>query len=96
LGHYRPSSGVHYTSHLRTKTLGCFAAPAELGHLSWDQATGATCRALPAVSEEGSHVPRFLRSILVIIVAHRVRAMMIVLGAALLAAIGGGASYRPF
>jgi hypothetical protein len=86
---------VHYTSHLRTKTLGCFAAPAELGHLSWDQATGATRRAL-ALSEEGSHVPRFLRSILVIIVAHRVRAMMIVLGAALLAAIGGGASYRPF
>jgi hypothetical protein len=70
--------------------------PAEFGHLSWYQATGATCRALPVVSEEDSSVPRIQRPILVIIVAHRVRAMMIVLGAALLAAIGGGASYRPF
>ena len=52
-------------------------------------------RCLPSL-EEGSRVPRFLRSILVITVAQRVRAMMIVLGAALLAAIGGGASYRPF
>jgi hypothetical protein len=70
--------------------------PAEFGHLSWYQAIGATCRALPVASEEDSRVPRFLRSILVITMAHRVRAMMIVLGAALLAAIGGGASYRPF
>jgi hypothetical protein len=64
--------------------------------LSWYQATGATCRALPVAPEEDSHVPRFLRSTLVITVAHRVRSMMIVLGAALLAAIGGGASYRAF
>lgn len=46
--------------------------------------------------EEGSRVPRIQRPTLVITVAHRVRSMMIVLSAALLAAIGGGASYRAF
>jgi len=78
----------------RIRTSGCFEVPAECGHLGRGRAASAAHRAL--VYRRWSCVYRVQQQSLVITVLHRIQKLMVVVGSALLVALGAGASYRPF
>lgn len=89
------TSGAGSIRNPSQRTLGRSEAPAEFGHLGWDQATSATYRALLWLGAD-TDVCRVLQPTLVILMWRRIQKLTVVLGSGLLLALGGGASYRPF
>lgn len=75
-------------------TRGCFEAPAEFGHLGRDLAASATRFALARTGE--SRVSRVNQPALVATMSHRIQKLLVLVGGAVLVALGAGASYRPF